>query len=300
MTDRYAVIGKPVAHSQSPRIHALFAQQVGGHLGYDKIEVGPEELSARLKALHTDGYRGLNVTLPHKTAMPTLCESVSERATIAGAVNVVRRTDTGWIGDNVDGPGLMRDLANLGFEVTGKRVLVLGAGGATRGILKPLLEAKPGELTLSNRNPWKPEELAEQFKAHGRIRPCTHIALKGDLFDLILNATSAGHTGQFIKLPGQLLANGGACYDLTYGAAHAPFAAWARAQGATRLADGLGMLVEQAALSFQFWRGTLPDAAPVIAVLRSGASATSEAGAPMPRKSELSTDERNQRGDSVD
>ena len=266
--DRYAVIGQPVAHSQSPRIHQLFAQQVGAELSYDKIEVEAPVLEQDLKRLYADGYHGLNVTLPHKTTVGALCESVSDRALLAGAVNVLRRTPTGWSADNVDGAGLMRDLARLGFEVGGKRVLLLGAGGAARGALKPLLDAKPAELTLSNRNPWKPEELAEHFKAHGRVRPCTHIALKGDRFDLIINATSVGHTGQFLKLPGQLLADGGACYDLSYGPAYEPFAQWARAQGAARLADGLGMLVEQAALSFEFWRGVLPQTAPVLAALR--------------------------------
>lgn len=269
MTDRYAVIGQPVAHSQSPRIQAMFAKQFGAGLSYETIEVAPQSLAESLVRLHSDGYAGLNVTLPHKLEALKLCETVSDRAQIAGAVNVVKRTDTGWSGDNVDGEGFIRDLTQLKFEVAGKRVLVLGAGGATRGILKPLLDRKPGELTLSNRNPWKPEEIAEQFKAFGKIRPCTHIALKGDRFDLIVNATSVGHTGAFLKLPGQLLAEGGACYDLSYGKAFAPFAAWAKSQGAQRVADGIGMLVEQAALSHQFWRGVLPKTAPVIEALRS-------------------------------
>ncbi len=300
MTDRYAVIGQPIAHSQSPRIHQLFAGEVGADLSYERIEIAPAALAESIKRLHADGYRGLNVTLPHKTAVAALCGSVSERATLAGAVNVLRRTDAGWEGDNTDGAGLVRDLARLGFAVSGKRVLLLGAGGAARGILKPLLVAGPAELTLSNRNPWKPEELAEQFKAHGRIRPCTHIALKGDRFDLIVNATSVGHTGEFMKLPGQLLAEGGACYDLSYGKSYEPFAAWARTQGAQRISDGLGLLVEQAALSFQFWRGVLPKTEPVLAALRSGLATHSE-NAPSPaRKSGLSTDARNQRGDSID
>jgi shikimate dehydrogenase len=267
--DRYGVIGQPVAHSQSPRIQAMFAKQFGVELSYDKIEVAPEALPESLVRLHADGYAGLNVTLPHKLDVLKLCESVSVRAQLAGAVNVIKRTSTGWIGDNVDGEGFARDLEQLGFAVAGKKVLVLGAGGAARGILKPLLDLEPAELTVSNRNPWKPEEIAEQFKAHGKIRPCTHVALKGDRFDLIVNATSVGHTGQFLKLPGQLLATGGACYDLSYGKAFAPFAAWANAQGAKRVADGIGMLVEQAALTFQFWRGKLPDTAPVIEALRS-------------------------------
>jgi shikimate dehydrogenase len=298
--DRYAVIGQPVAHSQSPRIHALFAAQVGADLRYEAIEVSAETLAETLKRLHDDGYRGLNVTLPHKTAVAALCEAVSDQARLAGAVNTLKATGTGWSGYNTDGPGLARDLQRLGFVVDGKRVLVLGAGGAVRGILKPLLEMHPGELTLSNRNPWKPEELAEQFKAIGRIRPCTHIALKGDRFDLIINATSIGHTGQWLRLPGQLLADGGACYDLSYGQSHLPFAAWARAQGCTRIADGLGMLTEQAAGAFEIWRGKRPNTPPVLSALRAAAAKPEETSPAAPRKSGLSTDERNMRGDSID
>lgn len=269
MTDRYAVIGQPVAHSQSPLIHARFAEQTGAQLSYEKIEVAPEALASTLTRLHAEGYGGLNITLPHKLAVVTLCEQVSERAQLAGAVNVLVRSDSGWRGDNSDGEGLIADLKNnLGLAVTGRRVLLLGAGGAARGVLKPLLDEKPAELTLSNRSPWKPEEIAEQFKAHGKIRPCTHLALKGDLFDLVINATSAGHSGQVVKLPGQLLAAEGSCYDLNYGKVFEPFAAWAKSQGAKQIADGLGMLVEQAAVSYALWRGLRPATQPVIAGLR--------------------------------
>ncbi|SFF25529.1 shikimate dehydrogenase [Fontimonas thermophila] len=266
--DRYAVIGHPVAHSKSPRIHAAFAQQTAQTLHYEAIAVTPAELAATLQNLHQQGYRGLNVTLPHKVAVMALCTAVTDRARQAGAVNTLIRADDGWHGDNTDGEGFMRDLVRLGFAVTGRRVLVLGAGGAARGILEPLLRAQPAELVVSNRTPWKPEALAEAFKNLGRIRPCTHLALKGDRYDLIINATSAGHDGRMVRLPGQLLAAGGDCYDLSYGEAFAPFAAWARAQNAARIADGLGMLVEQAAAAFERWRGVRPDTAPVIALLR--------------------------------
>jgi shikimate dehydrogenase len=267
--DRYAVIGSPVSHSQSPKIHAQFAAQTGQALSYEAIEIAPEALAAELQRLHDDGYRGLNVTLPHKLAAMKLCESVSERAQLAGAVNTLIRSDGGWRGDNTDGAGLIADLQhNLKIAIAGKRVLVLGAGGAARGILKPLLEQRPAELVVSNRNPWKPEELAEQFKGQGNLRPCTHLALKGDLFDVIINATSAGHDGRAPRLPGQLLAEGGVCYDLSYGKAFLPFADWARAQRATLVADGLGMLVEQAAVSFELWRGVRPVTAGVLQALR--------------------------------
>ncbi|TJY58275.1 shikimate dehydrogenase [Sinimarinibacterium sp. CAU 1509] len=270
MTDRYAVIGDPVAHSLSPRIHAQFARQTGQALSYDAVEVEPDVLPVALQALHEQGYRGLNATLPHKVAVMALCEAVSERAQRAGAVNTLIRTDSSWRGDNTDGEGFISDLHRLDYGVSGRRVLVLGAGGAVRGILEPLLAAAPAELVVSGRSPWKPEALAEQFRPLGTIRPSTHLALKGDRFDLIINATSAGHGGEAPRLPGQLLADGGDCYDLSYGKAFAPFRAWAESQGAARIADGLGMLVGQAAAAFELWRGVRPDTAPVIAALRQG------------------------------
>jgi shikimate dehydrogenase len=266
--DRYAVIGQPISHSKSPVIHALFAKQTNQSLSYESIEVAPAALAEQLKIFHAEGLRGCNVTLPHKQAVAKLCETVSERAQLAGAVNTLVRTDTGWAGDNTDGEGFVNDLARLGIVVRGRRVLVLGAGGATRGILGPLLGARPSQLVVSNRNPWKPEELAEAFKAHGTIVPRTHLALKGDRYDVIVNATSAGHAGGLPMLPGRLLAEGGDCYDLSYGAANQPFCRWARSQQAARSADGLGMLVEQAASSFERWRGVRPATAPVLAELR--------------------------------
>ncbi|WP_428310803.1 shikimate dehydrogenase [Hydrocarboniphaga sp.] len=265
---RYAVIGQPIAHSLSPRIHPLFAAQFSIELSYEAIEIAPAELAVRLPQLHADGYSGINVTLPHKATVAALCESVSERAQLAGAVNCLKRSDTGWVGDNTDGEGLMRDLARLGIAVASQRVLLLGAGGAARGVIAPLLALQPKELVVSSRNPWKPEELAERFKGRGPLRPCTHLALKGDHYDLIINATSAGHDGSMPRLPGPLLVSGGSCYDLSYGKAHAPFAAWAQSQGAAKIADGLGMLVEQAAVSFEIWLGKSPDVEPVLAALR--------------------------------
>ena len=266
--DRYAVIGQPISHSKSPVIHALFAEQTHQSLCYEAIEVAPATLAEQLEELHAAGLRGSNVTLPHKQAVAKLCESVTGRAQLAGAVNTLVRTETGWTGDNTDGEGFVNDLARLGIVLTGRRVLVLGAGGATRGILGPLLAARPAHLVVSNRNPWKPEELAEAFKAHGTVVPRTHVALKGDRYDVIINATSAGHAGSLPMLPGPLLADGGDCYDLSYGAASQPFCKWSRSQNAARSSDGLGMLVEQAASSFERWRGVRPDTAPVLAELR--------------------------------
>ncbi len=266
--DRYAVIGQPVAHSKSPFIHAAFARASGQKLSYEALEVLPEALAETLAQLHAEPYLGINVTLPHKAAVAALCESVSERAERAGAVNTLTRTDTGWQGDNTDGAGFIADLDRLGIALAGRSVLLLGAGGAARGLIAPILSRQPQLLAISNRNPWKPEELAERFLPLGPIVPRTHLALKGDRYDLIINATSAGHSGALPRLPGQLLADGGAAYDLSYGRAHAPFKAWAEAQGAAVIADGLGMLVAQAAEAFALWRGVKPELAPVLACLR--------------------------------
>ena len=267
---RHAVLGQPVAHSLSPKIHAQFAAQTGVELEYQAIETASADFAETLARLHAEGLRGLNVTLPHKLAAFDASAERSDAAGIAKAVNTLTRTKHGWRGDNTDGTGLVRDLVqNPKFGIRGRNILLLGAGGAVRGILKPLLDEKPSELTLSNRNPWKPELLASEFKAYGNLRPCSHMALKGDLFDLVINATSAGHTGEMVKLPGQLLAKDGACYDLSYGKAFEPFRAWAAAQGAAVIADGIGMLVEQAAAAFELWHGIRPKTAPVIAALRS-------------------------------
>jgi shikimate dehydrogenase len=266
--DRYAVIGQPVAHSRSPRIHSLFAREAGVCLTYEAVEISPDRLGVMLRRLHDESYRGLNVTLPHKTAVAAVCEKVSERAALAGAVNTLLRTPTGWSGDNTDGEGLVRDLERLGCAIDDRRVLVLGAGGAARGILGPLLALRPRELVLSNRTPWKPEVVVKAFSALGPIRPSTHIALKGDRFDLIINATSAGHSGQLPRLPEGLFAAAAFAYDLSYGKVAEPFLQWAAGQGASRREDGLGMLVEQAAAAFELWHGKRPQTAPVLVELR--------------------------------
>ncbi|MDE2148516.1 MAG: shikimate dehydrogenase [Gammaproteobacteria bacterium] len=269
--DRYAVLGQPIAHSLSPRIHALFAQATGARLDYTAIEVAPAALAETLHRLHAAGYAGLNLTLPHKIDAAALCAALSQRAHRAGAVNTLIRTDAGWHGDNTDGLGLVCDLSgNLGLKLAGLRTLILGAGGAARGILAPLLAQGVAELVLSGRTPWQPEELAKAFAALGPIRPCTHLALKGDSFDLVINATSAGHAGQVPQLPPGLFAAGAVAYDLGYGKAARPFLEWARTHGAARTADGLGLLVEQAAEAFLRWRGVRPQTAAVLASLRAG------------------------------
>jgi shikimate dehydrogenase len=266
--NRYAVIGHPIAHSKSPFIHSAFGRASGCVLSYDAIDISAEQLSAQLAALHAEGYAGVNVTLPHKVAVQALCEGVSARAEAAGAVNTLSRTDTGWLGDNTDGAGFLADIARLGFSLSGAKVLILGAGGAARGLIAPILGTSPKELVVSNRNPWKPEELAERYKHLGNILPRTHLSLKGDRYDVVINATAAGHSGEMVRLPGPILQPGGVAYDLSYGAAAAPFMAWARAQGARLVSDGLGMLVEQAAEAFAHWHGLRPTTATVLAALR--------------------------------
>lgn len=269
--ERYAVLGQPIAHSLSPRIHAWFAEQSGAKLSYEKIEVAPEALAERLAALHAQGYAGLNVTQPHKPAVLAAASEKTPRAELAAAANTLTRIDGGWRADTTDGEGLVRDLReNLKWPVAGKAVLLLGAGGAARSVLKALLDEKPAELVVSSRTPWNVEKIAAEFKAHGPVRPSTHIALKGSAFDLVINATSAGLQGQVPRLARGILKPGAACYDMNYGAAHAPFGDWARTEGAARISDGLGMLVEQAASSHALWRGTRPLTAGIADRLRTG------------------------------
>lgn len=267
--DRYAVLGQPVAHSLSPRIHALFAEQIDAKLEYLAIETAPDALAETLSRLHAEAYAGLNLTLPHKIAAIELCESLGERAKVAGSVNTLVRTNSGWHGDNTDGAGLVRDLRqNLGLNLAGQRILLLGAGGAARGVLQPLLEEAPAELVIAGRTPWKPEALAAEFKSHCALRPCTFLALKGDRFDLVINATSAGHSGALPALPPNLFKPNALAYDLSYGKAAVLFLARAETLGAIRTFDGLGMLVEQAAAAFALWRGVKPETARVLAALR--------------------------------
>lgn len=263
--DKYAVIGNPIEHSRSPDIHSAFAEQTGQSLSYDRLLAEEDSFAETVKKFADEGGKGLNVTLPFKLAALEYCDEVSERAKLAGAVNTISFKDGKAIGDNTDGAGLIRDLTeNLSVDLKGKSIVLLGAGGAARGAIKPLLDCGPKELILSNRNPWKPEVLAEEFAQYGPIRACTHRALKGDHVDVVINATSAGHAGQTLPLPEDLLADGAVCYDMSYGEAAKPFLAWADAHGAGKTADGYGMLVGQAAEAFEIWRGVRPDTAELI------------------------------------
>lgn len=263
--DRYAVFGHPVAHSLSPRIHAAFAAQTGQKLTYTAIEAPLDDFAGTLRAFVAGGGRGANVTLPFKAQALALAHHADGAAAQAGAANTLRVEADGTLGAfNTDGAGLLRDLThNLRFALRGARVLVVGAGGAAAGVLGPLVQAGPGSVRVINRTPARAAQLAARFGVAGA-------GLDGAAgeYDLVLNASAAGHAAQAVDLPGVRLASGALAYDLSYGAAARPFLAWAGAQGVARVSDGLGMLVEQAALAFALWRGVAPDSAPVLLALR--------------------------------
>ena len=268
---RYAVLGNPVAHSKSPRIHAQFAQQLGQRIEYTAIQVDPGGFAQAVAQFRANGGLGLNITVPFKLEARQLAERLSARATLAGAVNTLRfEADGALYGDNTDGVGLVRDITvNLGVALAGKNILLLGAGGAARGVLGPLLEQKPAHLTIANRTVPKAKELAEIFAALGEVEGVGYETLAGRRFDCVINATAASLRDEVPPLPDDLFAPGALAYDLMYSDALTAFLRWAEAHGAGKLADGLGMLVEQAAESFFIWRGVRPDTAPVIAALRS-------------------------------
>lgn len=269
--DRYAVFGNPIRHSKSPQIHTAFAEQTGQQLIYraQLVELGHFDEAAR--SFFTSGGRGLNITVPFKLDAFAFADELSGRARRAGAVNTLARQDDGSIyGDNTDGIGLVRDLHdNLGWEIAERRVLLLGAGGAVRGILEPLLRRHPARLVIANRTVDKALALAAAFSDLGvDIEGCGLEALPGRSFDLVINATSASLAGELPPLPDGLLSDSGCCYDMMYGAEPTPFMRWAAGQTAWAVADGLGMLVEQAAESFCIWRGVRPETRRVIEQLR--------------------------------
>lgn len=271
MTDRYAVFGHPISHSKSPRIHTLFAEQTGQALVYTAEDVPSESFEATARGFFENGGKGLNCTVPLKELAYSFADKLSERAQRAKAVNTLALLPDGSIlGDNTDGAGLVRDLThNLGLALAGKRVLVLGAGGATRGILAPLLELEPARLWVANRTVSKAETLAAEFSDLGTVGASGFEGLAGKCFDVILNATAASLGGDLPPLPDGILAKGGACYDLAYGKAPTPFVRWGIEAGAALSVDGLGMLVEQAAEAFGLWRGVRPETGPVLAALDS-------------------------------
>lgn len=270
MTDRYAVMGNPVAHSKSPAIHAAFAAQTEQALHYEKLLVPLDGFEAALQRFVDEGGKGLNITVPFKEAAFRSTSSHSERAQRAQAVNTIKIDDDGNLfGDNTDGIGLVRDLTREpSAPLQGGRVLVLGAGGAVRGVLGPLLEQRPAALTVANRTVSKAETLAAAFAGSVPVTASGFGDLDGQTFDLVINGTAASLQGDVLPLPAGILAAGAWCYDMMYGATPTPFLRWAHAQGAARTLDGLGMLVEQAAESFYLWRGVRPQTGPVIQQLR--------------------------------
>ena len=268
---RYAVVGNPVAHSLSPRIHTEFARQTGQALSYEAIELPQDGFETGVRELQRRGYAGLNVTVPFKQDAWRICNSTSKRAERAAAVNTLLLAADGEIhGDNTDGIGLVRDLtANLGLTIENRKLLVLGAGGAVRGVLGPLLELNPERLVLANRTPEKARSLATDFASLGEIEAVPFDALGGKSFDLIVNGTAAGLGGELPAIPENVIGTGTACYDMMYRLdAPTAFVAWSAGLGAARACDGLGMLVEQAAAAFSLWRGVEPDSASVIELLR--------------------------------
>lgn len=270
MTDRYAVIGNPIEHSKSPAIHAAFAIQTGEDLEYGRILGGTEAFARDVRNFFQAGGRGLNVTVPFKEQAFELADELSDRARVAGAVNTLIPLDKGLLrGDNTDGVGLVRDLGcNHLFRFAGARILLLGAGGASRGVLKPLLDEKPASLTIANRTASRARDLANALEANGPLAGCGLNELAGQQFDLIINGTAAGLRGEVPRIPGDCLAPGGWAYDMMYSSEPTTFVLWGRDHGAAKALDGLGMLVEQAAESFYLWRGKHPDTEPVIRALR--------------------------------
>jgi shikimate dehydrogenase len=267
--DRYGVVGHPVSHSLSPFIHGLFARATGQAMSYRAYDVAPVDLQERVRGFFSDGGRGLNVTLPHKLAAVEIAEELTERAAHAAAVNTLALLNGRIIGDNTDGAGLVRDLCdNLGVDPAGRRVLIMGAGGATRGILPPLLGRGPAELVIANRTAERAEALAAAFADLGAVRGVGFAHLEHVPFDLIINATSASLSGDIPPVPAAVMTPQTTCYDLAYGRSASAFVQWARRLGCARAEQGLGMLVEQAAESFELWRGVRPATAGVLAALR--------------------------------
>lgn len=264
----YGVMGNPIEHSKSPQIHQMFARQFSMRIDYRKILVEPGGFEQAVDNFRASGGRGLNITVPFKLQAWYLCDHLSARARLAEAVNTLWFDNGAVHGDNTDGIGLMRDITrNLEFQVIRSRVLIVGAGGAARGILGPLLEAQPAELWIANRTVDKAAQLAQHFNDLGPVRPCGLDQPRGQ-FDLVVNATAAGLQGEELSLPPGLFSGDSLAYDLMYGAGAAAFMQWSAQQGATRQCDGLGMLVEQAAESFALWHGKQPHTQPVIAALR--------------------------------
>src|SRR5450830_1724759 len=265
--DAYVVIGNPIAHSKSPEIHAQFAAQTAQQLSYERLLAPLQGFKAAVKVFIANGGKGANVTVPFKLEAHALADRLTDRARLAGAVNTLKFEGDVILGDNTDGVGLVVDIVdNAGVALAGKRVLLLGAGGASRGALLPLLEQQPAELVLANRTHAKAQQLAAQFAEYGKLAAAEYAGLQGS-FDVIINATSASLAADLPPVPASVFSRGTLAYDMMYGKQPTVFMAFAVQHGAL-VRDGLGMLVEQAAEAFYLWRGVRPETAGVFAALR--------------------------------
>ena len=268
MTDQYAVIGNPIVQSKSPIIHTAFAQTTAQDLEYTKLLAPVDGFAAAVDAFRAAGGKGMNVTAPFKLDAFAYATELSDGAKLAGAVNAMKFEDGRVLAQNFDGVGLVRDVVNnLACLLAGKRVLIIGAGGATRGALLPILAQKPAVLVVANRTVSKALEIAAIGAAHGVVVGCGYAELAGQTFDVVFNATSASLTAELPPLPASVFAPNCLAYELAYGKGLTPFLKLAKSAGVTRLADGVGMLAEQAAEAFLWWRGVRPDTADVIKTL---------------------------------
>lgn len=268
MTDIYAVIGNPIAHSKSPEIHARFAAQTGQDIDYRRLLAPLDDFAGTVAAFIAAGGKGANVTVPFKLEAFALATRLTPRAQAAGAVNTLKFDGDAILGDNTDGVGLVADIVrNAGVALAGRRILLLGAGGAARGVILPLLQQAPAELVIANRTAAKALALAQEFAAQGPILACDFADLAGP-FDIVINATAASLAAALPPIPARVFSPACFAYDMMYGKEPTVFMRFAAQHGAT-VRDGLGMLVEQAAESFLLWRGVRPATAPVLAQLRS-------------------------------
>jgi len=268
--DRYAVVGNPVAHSLSPRIHASFAAQSGQKISYEAIEIPLDSFADGIRDLQQQQFSGVNVTVPFKREAWELCDRLTPRAQDAGAVNTLSFMPDGSVaGDNTDGVGLTRDLVdNLGVAIEGQNILLLGAGGAVRGTLGPILALAPGRLSIVNRTPQKAVALAQDFEKIGEIHVLTYETLGSTSYDLIINGTAAGLSNQVPPIADSVLSKNSVCYDMMYNISNTTaFVDWASSRGVKQAFDGRGMLVEQAAEAFRVWRDIHPHTAEVISSL---------------------------------
>ena len=277
MSDSYGVVGHPVAHSWSPFIHGLFARETGQSMTYRLYDFAPEQFEARVREFFAQGGRGLNITLPHKITAVDIASDLTTRAAHSGAVNTLAMQKDGTIlGDNTDGAGLVRDLCdNLGLVIIRRRILIVGAGGAARGVIAPLLALEPGEIVIANRTPERAENLAKAFAKLGAVQGVGIRYIGGGPFDLVINATSASLTNELPPMTDAIIGPETVCYDMAYGKTDTPFVQWSLKNGCARAVQGWGMLVEQAAESFRVWRGIKPATGSVLTALKERAMGAS-------------------------